>query len=70
MRTTITLLIIPLMVGCAAFQKGASDVDAAAASDQITTGASAIAPFFGPFAPFLPLVAGIAVHVGKLMRKK
>ena len=70
MRTTFTLLVLPLMVGCAAFQKGASNVEADAASEQIIQGAAIIAPWLGPFAPFIPLAAGIAVQIGKLIRKK
>ena len=70
MRLSITLLALPLMVGCAAFQKGASDADAAVASDQITTGAALLAPLAGPIAPFIPLLAGIAVKVGKMIRGK
>ena len=66
----LTLLALPLLAGCAAFQKAATDADAGAASDLIVQGGSMIAPWLGPFAPFAPLAAGIAVQIGKLIRKK
>ena len=59
-----------ILVSCAAFQTGATVTDAAAAEEQIVVGASIVAPFVGPFAPFVPLAAGIAVQIGRLIRKK
>lgn len=67
----IALFTLPLLtVGCAAFQTGATASEAAAAEEQISTGAAIVAPFVGPFAPFVPLAAGIAVQIGRLIRKK
>jgi hypothetical protein len=65
------LLTTPLLiVGCAAFQTGATPEDAAAAEEQIIQGGTLLAPFVGPFAPFVPLAAGIAVQIGRLIRNK
>lgn len=67
----IALLSLPLLIaGCAAFQTGAPASEAAAAEQQITQGATLLAPWVGPFAPFVPLAAGIAVQIGRLIRKK
>ncbi len=67
----IALLSLPLVtIGCAAFQAGSTASDAAAAEDQIVIGGTMLAPFLGPFAPFAPLAAGIAVQIGRLIRKK
>lgn len=64
------VLTLPLLAGCAAFQTGATSEQAAAAEEQIATGAALAAPFLGPFAPFVPLAAGIAIQIGKLIRNK
>lgn len=66
-----TLLILPLfMVSCAAFQTGATPEQAAAAEEQILQGSALLAPLIGPFAPFVPLAAGLAVQIGRMIRKK
>lgn len=67
----IALLSLPLVtIGCAAFQTGSTASEAAAAEDQIITAGTMLAPWFGPVAPFIPLAAGIAVQIGRLIRKK
>ena len=67
----LALLSLPLVTaGCAAFQSGATASEAAAAEDQLVVGGTMLAPFLGPFAPFAPLAAGIAVQIGRLIRNK
>jgi len=67
----VALISLPLLnAGCAAFQTGSTPVDAAAAEEQIIQGGTMLAPFLGPFAPFVPLAAGIAVQIGRLIRNR
>lgn len=65
------LITLPLLtVGCAAFQTGSTPAEAVMAEDQIVQGGVMLAPWLGPFAPFVPLAAGIAVQIGRLIRDK
>ena len=70
MRRALLISAVVLVTGCAAFQNTASPADAAAAETQITQAGSMVAPFLGPFAPFAPIAAALAVQVGRLIRAK
>ena len=70
MKAILTLSVPMMMVSCAAFQKGATDAEAGAAGDAILAGGTLLAPLVGPFAPLLPLLAGLTVKIGKMIRNK